>query len=156
MIKEEYKLPQLYQIFISRPRFIVISFILLVFFFSDGCKKQYIEKHYTGNFNFTVFRSEFHYNGTNYYSIYDTIAFQGTIVFNKKNEILTISYLPDKSFDSFITKDGILNCDVSTGAYAPAISGKFNNENEIEFRYVWGFDQYSGWQATDNVIGTRQ
>ncbi len=140
--------------FESYQTFLVVPLIVLCLFFQTGCKKTYIKKHYTGNFYFTVYRTESHcYNNNSYYT-YETLSSQGTIIYNEKTKILKIVYLPDISIDCSIDRDGKLYKDSSSGL--PTISGNFINENEIEFNSQWGFDQYVCWAAYDRVTGERQ
>ena len=99
--------------------------------FLSSCEKQYIKKHYTGDFTFTVANSGstqgVGWTGT-------TVTYNGTIEYvSDKN--LRIEYLEDKTVEAEVDKKGVF---VTQNGVHEGFSGQFESRNEVNFVVTGG------------------
>jgi hypothetical protein len=111
-----------------------------------GCKKHYVQKHYTGTF---VFSDHYTSTGTDTVFVYTrTITFEGK---DRTGCIIRI-YTWDQFFDVYVDRKGSFTYSAKDQTHE-SLAGSFSDNNDLHFS--WNFLALSG-STHHEVTGVRQ
>jgi hypothetical protein len=112
----------------------LLLLILVLTFSAIGCKKtKDYRDNYTGNYNFSVHKTEIKSNGD---TIFDSLlSYSGQILKSTQvSEEIVINYLPNVNMNVVIDQNGRISKSQFWGL-APGVSGNFETTDKVTFHY---------------------
>jgi hypothetical protein len=125
-----------------------VAFTVILLF--GGCKKNtenYIKKHFAGIYQFSTHYHSNLYNGTTFIYQSSDSTYLGSVAYKDEN-IVEIKYKQSGLLECYIDKKG----NITTNG---PLSGRFINDNEVEFSYLTCSGSAGGSWGED-VTGVKQ